>query len=59
MFGFGFPVPPTEDNPAQVELWKERQPVPGAKIEGDPAQFVVLLRITVAVFMRQPILRRG
>ena len=45
VFGFGFPVPPTKDNPAQVELWKVRQPIPGAKLEGDPAQFVALLRL--------------
>jgi len=45
VFGVGFPVPPGSDTPAQVQAWKDRQSVPGAKLDGDPALSVVLLQL--------------
>ncbi|HEY3410348.1 MAG TPA: hypothetical protein VGK53_19445 [Propionicimonas sp.] len=44
-FGSGFAIPPTNDNPAALARWKDRQALPGAKLEGDAADSVVLLQL--------------
>ena len=45
VFGVGFPVPPAKDSPAQVAAWGSRQPIPGARITGDPATSAVVLQL--------------
>jgi hypothetical protein len=44
-FGSGFAIPPTKDSPAALARWKDRQPLPGAKLEGEAADSVVLLQL--------------
>jgi len=45
-FGSGFAIPPTkDDSPTALAPWNDRQPLPGAKLEGDIADSELLLQL--------------